>query len=244
MKALSLIGFALVPAAFVLGTFIDAERPSQAAQEPAALAPEPERAAPNRVAALSRTVERLVQRIDSLEAEVESQRARAERRAVEPTSETVAPLAATPTAPTRDQIARVVEDLDQQKRLEREAQREQKIVDATVGRATKVARFASLDPASEKVLADLMLTERDRYGQLRTELADLPKKQRKEALRIGMEDMRAWRSEQLATHFDANTAENLKVLLERKGKAAQDARTNKRGKPGGKNEKKDRSPRK
>lgn len=97
----------------------------------------------------------------------------------------------------------------QSARARRRAKAERLIQAQTLERARRLAEQVGVDPAGEEALADLFVAQRQRYEALQSRLTALPRQERRQALREGNTELRAWLSKELGSRFGPGVAERL-----------------------------------
>ena len=118
--------------------------------------------------------------------------------------------------PTRAAIESVINDIRRQEREARRIEREQRVMEQTLERASAIAKKVGLGPDDEKKIVDILIGQRQRGEEWKASLEGLDREARREMSYQAMKEIRDWRSQEIQTHFDANVVQQLVRMIEPK----------------------------
>lgn len=89
------------------------------------------------------------------------------------------------------------------------SRRELTIRTLMLAQAYDLAQVAELDSEGESALADILIGQRARFEKLHSSLRDLPRAQRKSAMRAKFSLLQGWHLNQLNSRFGAKAAQSI-----------------------------------
>jgi len=167
-----------------------------------------------RVDALVARIEALAGRVDELSMEVTSLRTSAARAPIEAAlGGEVTPVAASAATLPREAIVEVITEERERLEAERRTQREQRELDLLLTRAEGIARELGLAPGEEKIIADVLIDERQRIQELLAGLKESRTPGAKVAVKLALKDLASWRSQELVQRLGPVTGELVVPIL-------------------------------
>jgi hypothetical protein len=184
-------------------------RPSRSA---ASISPEadPDGASKAAIAELSLELAALRTRVAELEQPSSREAVLSQEEPAPSSSETTGPI---PSADERAKILTVMQQLEDERRHEKELARAEKQQAEFLRRATRLSEQLALPAGSEQRIASILAGEDERVGAVREQFQGLGKSQEnRQAFKEALQATRTWRDEELSLSFGPQVVEQLQAL--------------------------------